>query len=77
LSRCEITLHHQGRCRGIDDLPDRSYGFDDLRAGGIGHEAALIKQLQPKASNRQISRTLGVNRRTIDSRRWGKCPTGQ
>ena len=38
--------------------------------------AAMIKSLQPKSSNRQIAKTLGAGRKTIDRDLGPNDPTG-
>jgi N6-adenosine-specific RNA methylase IME4 len=56
-----------GRFKDVNAFLD-SLRFDNLRASAEARKriAARIKALQPKASNRQIAKTLGVGKGTVD-----------
>jgi hypothetical protein len=67
-----LTDHRWRECGpGFEDVNrflDSLLGFNELRAVAEQrkHLAKRIKDLEPKASNRQIARTLGVHHDTID-----------
>jgi hypothetical protein len=78
--RLEILLEGDrwkvnGRFKDVNEFLD-SLHFDELRAPAEARRriANRIKELQPKASNRQIAKTLGCNRSTIDRDTGANAP---